>query len=140
CGKPALNASGRPSEDTTTACATSGTRSTKLVISQLRSCAGRPGVLMRTPLVARSYRFLLWVSLFPSLGMSSVLRLLDLGCDGATLAHASLEAGHAGASHIRRPDRRFGFCFLAAAAPDRSWHEVSPRHPSRQARLRCLSG
>src|SRR5579859_5658151 len=58
-GKPALNASGRPSEDTTTACATSGTRSTKLVISQLRSCAGRPGVLMGTPLVARSYRFLL---------------------------------------------------------------------------------
>src|SRR5215472_8816013 len=101
CGNPALNASGRPSEETTTAWATSGTRSTKLVISQLRSCAGRPGVLMGTPLVARSYRFLLLVSLGAGLGMSSVLLLLDLGCGCATLAHASLEAGHAAAGSIR---------------------------------------
>src|SRR5215469_1059499 len=69
CGNPAENASGSPSEDTTTACATSGTRSTKFVISQLRSWTGRPGVLTRAPLLARSCRLLLvlwflysWVS------------------------------------------------------------------------------
>src|SRR6185437_340635 len=38
-GKPLDTASSRPSEETTTVCATPGTRSTKLVISQLRFCA-----------------------------------------------------------------------------------------------------
>jgi hypothetical protein len=70
---------------------------------------------MGTPLVARPYRFLL-VSLGLGLGKSSVLRLLDLGCDGATFAHASLEAGHAVADRIRRPDGRFGFWLLTATA------------------------
>src|SRR5215472_15019696 len=135
CGNPAENASGRPSEDTTTACATSGTRSTKLVISQLRSCAGRPGVLMGTPLVARPYRFLLLVSLCLGLQSSSVLRLLGLGCSGAALAHASLEAGHAGSGRIRRSGGRLGFG-VAASATDRTRYEISPRHPSRQARRR----
>src|SRR6516164_6675681 len=138
CGNPALNANGRPSEDTTTACATSGTRSTKLVISQLRSCAGRPGVLMGTPLVARPYRFLLLVSLCLGLQSSSVLRLLGLGCSGAALAHASLEAGHAGPGRIRRSGRCVGFG-VAASATDRSGYEVSPRHTPRQARLRSIS-
>src|SRR5580692_6613872 len=144
CGKPALNASGRPSEDTTTACATSGTRSTKLVISQLRSCAGRPGVLICTPLVARSYRFLLLVSLCLGLGQSSVLGLLGLGwCGGAALAHASLEARHAAASNIRRPDGRLGFRLLAplaAAVADRTRHQISSRHAPGQAGLRRISG
>src|SRR6516164_4201035 len=138
CGKPALNASGRPSEDTTTACATSGTRSTKLVISQLRSCAGRPGVLMGTPLVAHPYRFLLLVSLCLGLQSSSVLRLLGLGCGGAALAHASLEAGHAGPGRLRRSGGCVGFG-IAAPIADRSGYEVSSRHPLRQARLRSIS-
>src|ERR1700722_12626800 len=138
-GKPALNASGSPSEDTTTACATSGTRSTKLVISQLRSCAGRPGVLMGTPLVARSYRFLLVDSLCLGLQNPSVLRLLDLGgCSGAALAHASLEAGHPGPGRIRRSGGCVGFG-LAASAADRARYEVSPRHPLRQTRLGGIS-
>src|SRR6516162_6073519 len=136
CGKPAENASGRPSEDTTTACATSGIRSTKFVISQLRSCAGRPGVLMGTPLVARSYRFLLLVSLCLGHQSSLVLRLLDLGCGCAAFAHTSLEAGHAGAYRIRRPGRRLGFRLRPA---DRSGHKVSPRHPPRQPRLSGLA-
>src|SRR5579872_4552290 len=137
-GNPALNASGRPSEDTTTACATSGTRSTKLVISQLRSCAGRPGVLMGTPLVARSYRFLLLGSLCVGLHDPSVLRLLGLGCGGAALAHASLEAGHAGSGRVRRPGGYVGFG-VAASAADRAGYEVSPRHPPWQARLGGIS-
>jgi hypothetical protein len=69
---------------------------------------------MGTPLVARPYRYLLLVLHCLGLEVSSVLRLLDLGCGGATLAHASLEAGHAAASRIRRPGGRFGFRFLIA--------------------------
>jgi len=63
-----------------------------------------------------------------------VLRLLGLGCGGATLAHASLEAGHAGPYRIRRPGGRFGHLILASctAAADGAWHEVSPRNPSGQ--------
>src|ERR1700759_2458214 len=133
CGKPALNASGRPSEETTTACATSGTRSTKLVISQLRSCTGRPGVLICTLLVAHPYRSLL---LCPDHQGSSVLRLLGLRGSGAAFAHASLEAGHAVPDGVRRSGGHLGFG-LAASAADRSGHEVSPRHPPRQA---CLGG
>ena len=37
-GIPSDTASGTPSEDTTAACPTSGTRSVKSVMSQLRSC------------------------------------------------------------------------------------------------------
>src|SRR5215831_12651616 len=90
---------------------------------------------MRTPLVARPYRFLL---VLPYLGLelSSVLRLLDLGCGGAALAHASLEAGHAGPGRIRRSGGRLG---VATSATDRTRYEISPRHPSRQARLRSIS-
>src|SRR5450432_598150 len=48
-GKPCENAIGSPSDETTIACATEGTRSTKLVISQFRSCAGRTSGLTRAP-------------------------------------------------------------------------------------------
>src|SRR5260370_32892463 len=94
---------------------------------------------MGTPLVARSYRFLLVVSLCLGPEVSSVLRLLGLGSGGATLAHASLEAGHAGTGRIGRPGGRFGSCLLTTAATHRSWHEVSPGHPARQARLGRLA-
>src|SRR6202043_3337381 len=73
-----------------------------------------------------------------ALSFHRVLRLLDLGCGGATLAYASLEAGHAGTSRIRRPDRCFGFCFLTSlttlgpAVADRAWDEISPWNPPRQ--------
>src|SRR6202012_1101994 len=127
CGNPALKASGRPSDDTTTACATSGTRSTKLVISQPRSCAaGRPGVLIRTPLVARS-------ALCLGLYSPSVLRLLDLRCGGGNVAPASVEACHPVAGCFRRSGGNFGSGLLTAAATagagaaHRTRHEVSPR-------------
>src|SRR5450755_2780051 len=48
-GNPCENAIGSPSDETTIACATEGTRSTKLVISQFRSCAGRTSGLTRAP-------------------------------------------------------------------------------------------
>src|SRR5215472_7359273 len=48
-GKPCENAIGSPSDDTTMACATDGTRSTKFVTSQLRSCAGRVSGLTSDP-------------------------------------------------------------------------------------------
>src|SRR5712691_2149022 len=48
-GKPCEYAIGRPSDETTMACATEGTRSTKLVTSQLRSCAGRVSGLTGSP-------------------------------------------------------------------------------------------
>src|SRR5215469_13611993 len=48
-GKPCEYAIGRPSDDTTMACATEGTRSTKFVTSQLRSCAGRVSGLTGAP-------------------------------------------------------------------------------------------
>src|SRR6185312_8632931 len=110
-GKPALNASGRPSEDTTTACATSGTRSTKLVISQLRSCAGRPGVLIRTPLVARSYRSLL-VSLYLGLELSS----------GATAPRSGVRR--------RDPRARLAGSWTCGTGPrPPTWRALRPPHP-----------
>src|SRR6266704_5767671 len=48
-GNPCENAIGRPSDETTIACATEGTRSTKFVISQFRSCAGRTSGLTGAP-------------------------------------------------------------------------------------------
>src|SRR6516225_134643 len=129
CGKPAENASGSPSEDTTTACATSGTRSTKFVISQLRSWTGRPGVLTRAPLLARTCRLLL-VLWFRYPWLSSVLWLLVLGCGCTSFAHTTLEARHPAADIIRRPGWRRCFCACAAlASADRPGHEVRPRDP-----------
>src|SRR5260370_25944659 len=90
---------------------------------------------MGTPLVARSYRFLLLVSQCLGPGVSSVLRLLALGCGGATLAHASLEAGHARTGRVRRPGGSFGSSVLTTKTPPSSYHG-KPRPPSRQARLR----
>src|SRR5579875_3038782 len=153
CGKPALNASGRPSEDTTTACATSGTRSTKLVTRKLRSCTGRPGVLTGTPFLARSYRFLLvsmrfvvsmrcgllLVSLRAGRQGSSVRRLLGLWCGCAPFAHASLEGGHAAADRLRGPGGcPRGLGVLAAA--DRSRHQISPGHALGQPGRRRFAG
>src|SRR5580692_4916467 len=127
CGNPAENASGRPSDETTTAWATSGTRSTKFVISQLRSWTGRPGVLTRAPLLARTCRRLL-VSRLLYPWVSSDLWLLVLRCGGTRVAYATLEARHPAANRLRRTGwRRALRLFATTAAADRSWHEVSPR-------------
>src|ERR1022692_189388 len=48
-GNPCENAIGSPSDETTIECATDGTRSTKFVISQFRSCTGRTSGLTRAP-------------------------------------------------------------------------------------------
>ena len=48
-GNPSEKASGSPSADTTIAWATAGTRSTKFVISQFRSCAEDVTGLTRSP-------------------------------------------------------------------------------------------
>src|SRR5690348_14780771 len=130
-GNPAENASGSPSEDTTTAWATSGTRSTKFVISQLRSWTGRPGVLTRAPLLARTYRLLLYFRWLYS-WVSCVLWLLVLGSGGTRFANAALEARHPVADRLRRPNRWRALRRLLAAA-DRAGHEVRPGYALRQS-------
>src|SRR5690348_18441273 len=78
-----------------------------------------------------------------ALSFHRVLRLLALGCGGATFAYASLEAGHAGTGRVRRPRGCLGFCLVTtgtSTAANGSRHEISPWNPPRQPCLRLIPG
>src|SRR5579883_1811652 len=156
-GKPLETASSRPSDETTTVCATPGTRSTKLVISKLRICAAWLSSLTVHPLPkGTSVRWWLpqrgcgtsrgrggtQTSCALPVGSGSVLVLARFGLAAgrrrvATLPQPLVEAGEPAAYRVRRARRdRRGRRLRRAGAARRAGHQVRPGHPLRQALLR----
>src|SRR5215467_10433403 len=142
CGKPSENASGRPSADTTIACATAGTRSTKLVMSQFRSCAEEVSELTDPPLCMASGMTAIVVARI-GLGraLAGTVRVavaaLVVGRDGARVPDALLETREAFSGLGGGPWRSL---LRHNRHDDAAGHQVRLGHPPGQPGPRLAPG